>query len=305
MSNLFNDSFTINGLTVSIAGIAAGNRPQGLANGMTVEAAGRNFASGTLAADRLRDRDRDRISYPDGDGLEVEGYVADFVSIADFTLSGQAVNAANAVIKNGTAADIRDGVKVEAEGTMTSGVLIASTIVIKLQANVRVEAGLQEKNTAQNTVTLLGRAIKLNADTQIMDGVGDPSRPTEIALSALDAADRLDVRAYQDAAGSLMATRVERTAPDVLVVVKGPADAKVPATQLTLAGFAVATGVATLYRDASGNPVGATSFFDAVWVPPSVPSIVHARGVVAALTTHVVDATRTTSPIGELEIAGD
>lgn len=67
--NLAAGTCTIDGLSVNFAGVAAGDRPAGLTNGMTVEASGRNFANGILTADRLRDRDRDRISYPDGDGL--------------------------------------------------------------------------------------------------------------------------------------------------------------------------------------------------------------------------------------------
>ena len=43
------------------------------------------------------------------------------------------VNAANAVIKNGTASDIRNGLKVEAEGTVSNGVLVASRLVAGLR----------------------------------------------------------------------------------------------------------------------------------------------------------------------------
>ena len=305
VSNLGADAFTMNGLTVNMAGVAQGSRPTGLANGMTVEVAGKNFDNGILTADRLRDRDRDRISYPDGDGLEVEGYVSDFVSIAsDFTVSGQRVNAANAVIKNGTAADIRNGLKVEVEGTMTSGVLIASVIVIKLQTNVRVEAGLQVNDAASSSLTLLGQSVKVNADTQLRDGGANPDQPVEVILAALNPGDRLEVRAYKDLAGALVATWVERTEADALVVVKGPADAKVPTTQLTLAGFVVATGIGTRYRDADGGLTDPNSFYGAVLLPPAVPTLVHARGVVANLATSIVDATRSTSTYGELEISG-
>lgn len=293
---------TIGGLAVNFSGIAAGNRPAGLANGMTVEAGGSGFANGILTADRLRDRDRDRISHPDGDGLELEGYVADFVSISSFKVAGQAVNAANAVIRNGTAADIRDGLKVEVEGTMTNNVLVASVVVIKLQANVHVESGLQAKDAAQGTLTVLGRALKVTADTVLRDRLASADQPTVITLAALNTADRLEVNAYEDAAGDLVATRIERTAADTLVVVKGPADAKVPTTQLTLAGFGVATGDGSRYRDATGTLVDAATFYAAVAVPPAVPTMVRARGVVASLATNVVDATRTTSTTGELEI---
>jgi hypothetical protein len=300
------DTFTINGLTVNFAGVAAGNRPTGLANGMTVEAGGKNFANGVLTADQLRDRDRDRVSYPDGDGIEVEGYVAEFVSnSSDFKVSGQTVNAANAVIKNGTVADIRNGLKIEAEGMVSNGVLVASVLVIKKQANVRVEAGLQSVDATLGTVTLLGRSIKVNADTDLRDGAANSGQPTAITLAALNPADRLEVKAYKDPTGTLVATRVERTAVDSLVVVKGPADAKVPTTQLILAGFDVATGVYTRYRDASGAVVDAATFYNAVLVPSAVPTVVHARGVVADLSTTVVDATRSVSTTGELEIGGE
>ncbi len=296
---------TVGALTVNFSGIAAGSLPAGLANGMTVEAGGRNFANGILTADRLRDRDRDRISYPDGDGLEVAGYVSDFVSISDFKIAGQAVNAANAVIKNGTAADIRNGLKVEAEGTMTNNVLVASVLVVKLQSNVRVEAGLQAKDAGLSTITLLGRAVKVTADTEMRDGAANAGQPTAITLASLNAADRLEVNAYKDATGNLIATRVERTALDPLVVVKGPADAKVPTTQLTLAGFGVQTGANTRYRDVTGTLVDASTFYGAVLVPPAVPTIVHARGVVANLATNVVDATRSASTTGEVAIGGN
>ena len=299
-------TFTVNGLTVNFAGVAADKRPSGLANGMTVEAGGRNFANGVLTADRLRDRDRDRISYPDGDGIEVEGYVAEFVSMSsDFKVSGQLVNAANAVIRNGTAADIRDGLKVEVEGTVINSVLVASVLVIRQQANVRVEAGLQAVDATLNTLTLLGRSIKVSADTDLRDGAANPGQPTAITLGALNLADRLEVKAYKDSTGALVATRVERTAADSLVVVKGPADAKLPSTRLTLAGFEVATGVSTSYRDAGGAAVDAVTFYDLVQVPPAVPTVVHARGVVAGLSTNIVDATRAVGTIGELQIGGE
>jgi hypothetical protein len=299
--NLAAGTCTVGGLAVNFGGIAAGDRPAGLANGMNVEVAGRSFANGTLTADRLRDRDRDRIQLVDGDGVQVEGYVADFVSISSFKINGQVVNAANATVRNGTAADIRNGVKVEAEGTIANGVLVAKALVLRLQTNVRVEAGVQAKGS--DSVTLLGRAIKVSAETRITDRVASHQRPAAISFTDLKVTDRLEVMAYRDDAGSLVATQIDRTAADPLVVVKGPADAKTPTTGLTLAGFAVSTGPSTRYRDASGNLVDATSFYNAVQVPPAVPTIVHARGVVASLATNVVDSTRTSSTIGELEIA--
>jgi len=300
--NLAAGTCMIDGLMLNFGSLAAAERPAGLANGMNVEARGRHFANGVLTADLLRDRDRDRVSRPDGDGLEVEGYVADFVSIANFKVDGQAVNAANAVIRNGTAADVANGAKVEAEGTMSNGVLVASVLVLKLQTQVRVEAGLQAKDSVQGTITLLGRTFKVNADTELRDRLASRNQPRVITLDALTPADRLEVKAYKDAAGGLVAARVERTEADALVVVKGPADAKLAITSLTLFGIDVVTGLGSRYRDASGALVDAATFYAAVQVPPAAASTVHARGIVAGLASNSVDATRAVSTIGELEI---
>ena len=301
--NLAQGTCLVGTTPVNFAGIAAGDRPQGLANGMTVEASGNRFQNGVVLADRLRDRDRDRIHVPDGDLFEVQGFVADFVSIADFTVDGYTVDASDAVIRNGTAADVADGVKVEVEGTMTNGVLVASLLVIKLQTNVQVEAGMQAKDTT--TLTLLGRPIQIGAETVIVDRLASGTQPQLITLGALNVGDRLEVKATSDSGGALLANSVVRTEADPLVVVKGAADAKTPVTALTLSGFAVATGANSRYRDQSGTLIDATSFYNLVQVPPAVPSIVRARGVVATLATNVVDATRSTSTTGELEIADD
>ncbi|MEY8876329.1 MAG: DUF5666 domain-containing protein [Leptothrix sp. (in: b-proteobacteria)] len=185
---------------------------------------------------------------------------------------------------------VANGAKVEAEGVFSNGVLVASVLVLKPQTSVRVEAGLQTKDTTASTITVLGRAIKVNADTEWRDRLTSATQPTVTTLAALNPADRLEVKAYQDTGGNLIATRVERTEASALVVVKGPADAKVPTTQLTLAGIGVTTGATAQYHDASGALIDATTFYGAVQVPPAVPTVVQARGAVATLATNVVDA---------------
>lgn len=300
--NAANGTCTIGSLTVNFAGVPAGERPAGLANGMTVEASGKGYVGNVLTADRLRDRDRDRISWPDGVAIEVEGYVTDFVSISNFKVDGRVVNASSAVIRNGTATDVANGVRVEAEGPVVNGVLVATRLILKLETNVQVQAGLQAKDATANTVTLLGQAIGLTADTVLIDRSGTSSQqPRVIALAALNTGDRLEVMASRSG-GVLTAAWIERTDADPLVVVKGPADVKTPTTQLTLAGFNVATGASSRYRDADGTLIDATSFYNLVAVPPAVPTLVRARGVVAGLATNTLDATRTTSTTGELEI---
>ena len=85
-------------------------------------------------------------------------------------------------------------------------------------------------------------------------------------------------------------------------MVKGPAESKQPVTAIKLAGFDIATGAGTRYRDESGTLIDAASFYGLVQTPPALPTMVHAHGVVAGLSVNIVDATRTVATDGELEI---
>jgi hypothetical protein len=185
---------------------------------------------------------------------------------------------------------------------MVSGILVARVVAIKLQTSVRVEAGMQKKDAALGTITLLGRAIKVTAETRLTDRLANASQPAAITLASLNVGDRLEVQAYKDGSATLVATQVERTAPDQRVVVKGPADSKQPVTAITLAGFDIATSAGTRYRDESGNLIDAASFYGLVQIPPALPTMVNAHGVVGSLLVNTVDATRTVATDGELEI---
>ena len=133
------------------------------------------------------------------------------------------------------------------------------------------------------------------------NGMGGPR--SDIGYADLAVSDRVDVRAYKDTAGRLVATRVERTEPSPLLIANGAVDAKAPVTQLTLLGIDVRTGAATRYRDAMGNLVTDITFYGLVQAPPALPAIVRAQGVASATSPTAIDATRATSTRGEVEIA--
>ena len=63
-------------------------------------------------------------------GAEVEGSVASLVSPGVFVVRGVTVDAHNARISGGSISDIREGTRVQATGTMQSGVLVATRVEI-------------------------------------------------------------------------------------------------------------------------------------------------------------------------------
>jgi len=294
---------TVDGVPVLFQGLASANLPAGgLANGQYVNVQGKGYGSGLMTADRIHLRDR--ISYPDASQVELEGFVSGLVSLSDFLVDGQQVDASSAIFRNGVASDLKDGVKVEVEGTISGAVLVASKVILRIAANAQIVAPIQSKDAATASVVVLGQKVATTPLTQFVDQSSASRQPLRtIAYADLTVADRIDVRAYKDAAGELVATRIVRTEPDPLLIAKAAVDAKFPhVTRMTVLGITVTTSPSTRYRDVLGNLITAVDFYNLVQVPPALPTIVRAQGVVTPAGDSALNATRTTSTRGEVEI---
>lgn len=288
---------TVGGQPVLFGGIASGELPAGLTNGMTVQVSGVDLSAGLLTATRLAERAP--LALTSGRALELEGHIAEFVSASDFRVGDQPVSAASAVFVNGTVADLANGVRLEVEGTVSNGVLKAKLIQLRQMGSVRLEARLQSSDLPARTLTLLGRTVLLTDDTLLIDRRGTPTQPRRIAPSVLVAGDRLEVSARPDGSGRLVALGVRRTAADPTVSLKAPADSKTPTTRVVLSGIAVVTSATTRYLAADGSALSGAAFYASVATSPDVPSVVHARGVVADLSATEINATGSAA-IGEV-----
>lgn len=95
---------------------------QNLRTGANVEVEGR-VVGGELVAARIE------IEDPNGDqGAAVRGTIGAFVSVSDFRVLGQRVDASTAAFDGGTAQDLRLGVEVDVRGTLADGVLHARQV---------------------------------------------------------------------------------------------------------------------------------------------------------------------------------
>jgi hypothetical protein len=121
-------SFVVSGQRVAAdAGtVYVGGTAASLANGVTVTVTG-TVAGGVLLATRIE------VQAPPPESpsqAEVEGYITDFVSAANFKVNGQKVDATGATYEHGTAATLANGIKVHCTGTITAGVLHAALVQI-------------------------------------------------------------------------------------------------------------------------------------------------------------------------------
>jgi hypothetical protein len=116
-------ALAVNYANATLVDIPAGALPPGFLVKVTATAPP---VAGTLTASVVRSRAAPVPAA--GTRLEIDGYIADYVSVAMFRAGGLPVNAATARFENGTAADLANGRRVEVEGTVSAGVLAATKV---------------------------------------------------------------------------------------------------------------------------------------------------------------------------------
>jgi Domain of unknown function (DUF5666) len=116
ISNLAESGFKLPGMTVSISAttVYAGGSAADLANGVMVQVKGRyNAETKTVAATKLE------IVKVEANTSRVAGTVGEFTSISNFRIGGQKVDASQAALSDGVAADLKVGAVVEVVGTVS------------------------------------------------------------------------------------------------------------------------------------------------------------------------------------------
>ena len=203
--------FAVGTQAVDYAGLGAAFVPAGLANGVTVRVAGTMPAAGgdlaatsiAIVASPLPGQNAQRV--------ELEGFVSNFTGLASFRVADQPVDARGATFERGSASALANGVRVEVEGRLEAGVVIASRVQFEEASSVDLDGSVQAVDPAAGTFTVSGEKIAVNASTQFEDK-REPRDPG-FALAKLAVGDRVSVKAYRGSAG-LVATRVERRAAD-------------------------------------------------------------------------------------------
>ena len=192
--------------------------------GDLVKVTGSTFlADGALLALHVELRSDDYLTAGPGDLVEVEGVVERFQSITDFRVAGWDVTTTGTTTyEHGTAIDLSDGVPVIVKGTADSdGVLVAQQIAFRGVSTIRIVAQLDEVS-AGGDMELLGVALIATETTVFHDMSALALR--EFDLSDLAVGNWLDVRGYEDPAGSgtVIATHVVRVDPTSSVRMRGP-----------------------------------------------------------------------------------
>jgi len=244
------------GLSINLAGAAlpAG----GIKNGDFVEVrSATSPANGVITATRIKLEDE--LKAAENENAEFEGFVAN-LNGSGFMLGTTQVTFGNStVFMNGVAADLVNGMKVEVEGNIVNGALVARKIVFK--DNLRISALVTAVDTSGSSLTLLGKSVTLPSKLEIREN-GNALAPAALAGRFVDLRGRLGADGL-----AITATRIDVKSNDPgEAILRAPVSAASAANNtLTIAGIKVnTTGAEFKGNDAPHSVVAAAQFFNSI-----------------------------------------
>jgi Domain of unknown function (DUF5666) len=261
--------FKVGALPVSYAVAVTDAMPAGSWNGLLVEVQGATCAArpvcGTLSASHVRP---DGLEVGEAEQAEVEGFVTGVISEGRFMLGNQAVVTDAATnFSGGTVADVVAGAKLEVEGRLSGGALIADKVTLK--HNVRLESSIVRLDSAAGAVTLAafsGIRVITNEHTRFKGGLR--------SLADLAVGDGVRIRGRTGPGGSVIVIDVHRDhAANNEAVLQGPLLAFTNPS-ITILGITIDTSAVQEFKDGNGRTVSSAVFFDSL----RAGALVKARG---------------------------
>lgn len=266
-------SFQIGTLTVQYSGTTiVSDMPGGSWNGLQVDVKGTACAGtapvcGTLTASKVEPAGANVSSVSQA---EIEGIVV-AVTASGFTIGNQVVATTGSTrYEGGVFGDIAVGTKLEAEGSISGGVLTATKV--SFRDAIRLEGDIASFNAGTGNLTLTGLpgiTVSVTSITELKN-VG--------SIGALAVGNHLRIRGKLGLNGSVGASQLEVRNADNRVELQAPASAVTPETSVTLLGTTVSTTSVSSYQDLSDAQISRAAFFAAA----KVNTLIKARGSLSA-----------------------
>jgi hypothetical protein len=166
-------AFEINGLRVDYSSADISGMPGGIpADGLLVEVQGTlDVAGAEMTATKIQLDDD--LAADDGNEVEVTGFVTDLVSLSEFTVGNQVVRTdAGTLFVDGTLENVALGVKLEVEGTLVNGVLLATEIEFWGPNQIEVE-GLVTHIASLSEFTVGNQVVQTDSSTVFEGGTAE------------------------------------------------------------------------------------------------------------------------------------
>jgi Domain of unknown function (DUF5666) len=264
ITNLSGTSFVVQGINVDASGANISDLPTGLQSNVLVEVKGRyNSTTNTITASEI-DAENNDLS-DDADEVELEGLITRYVDNSDFDINGIPIDTVTASAVFTPAAPVLQlGDKVEVEGTISNGVLIAMEVEVR-GGNAEASAVVDSINLTNNSFTMdifNGNLIivQLTTATRMEDNAGSDDH---LLLSELQINDFVDVRGFESGVSTITATQVKRESEVKEVELQGLVETPVPTNSVTVLGVTFLVDGATDYENASDVSINQAAFISA------------------------------------------
>ena len=228
-----------------------------------VEVKGNSFdGDGAFVAIEIELEDDD---FDENDEVEVEGLITRFESELDFDVFAVMVTTTSTTeYEGGTADDLAEDVKVEVEGTIENGILVAEKVEFKNVEDTRFEAVVDSVAAEAGEFVILGVTIVVPGTAQLEDD--SDLDEMFFGLDDMVAGNFVEVRGKLEGDGTVTATRVERDDMDDETFVRGLVQSNDGAGTLVIAGVTILTNPETEYRNVSEMSMTEADFFLAAQV---------------------------------------
>jgi hypothetical protein len=222
ISDLAAGSFVIRGLQIQYDDSTVfddGLTAVSLAEGLYVEVKGIYDPSSEMFSASKIETGKDRLDDHDGEA-EIEGVVADFDAASQtFSIQGQRVDFSQSPTLFPAGLQLADDLKVEVEGSIADGTLVASKIKqrgqkIKVQAQIASINGIDSADPSISLSLFGGEGninVRVNIQTEIKDNQGENE---DIVLGDLMVGDFVEIKAFYDGTSVINAVELERDSMD-------------------------------------------------------------------------------------------
>jgi hypothetical protein len=250
-------AFTLNGFPVNFDDSTVIEVDGGLVDGVYVEVKGSYRVGPPPFVLATKIEQEDEGFGANLDNLSLQGIISNYVSLANFQINGQQVDASQASLSPANAEDLLgDGVEVEVDGDIVGGVLMAEELELRV-GETELRTRVSDVEPANNLFrvafpSLSGTVVvRTNAQTLFEDDSSTPLVTPPFSLDDLAATDFVRVEG-REVNGEVVANIVKRTdAAGRDVKLEGVVDSFDANTSITILGIA--------YQVA---PLGETTFED-------------------------------------------
>jgi len=269
IENLSGTSFTVQGINVDASGANISDLSTGLQSNVLVEVKGTyNSTTNTITATEV-DAESNDLS-DEADEVELEGLITSYTSNTDFKVNGITIDA-NSAIFTPASPVFQLGDKVEVEGTMLNGVLIAMEVEVR-GGNAEASAPIGTTiDTINNNFTMLlaGQSItvQLTAATRIEDDDGVADDYISL-INSLYENDFVEVRGFESDVNTITATQIKRDSEDKDIELQGKVTAYDLDTSVTVLGVEFPVDVSSTEYEAADDVTTFLSHSDFITAAP-------------------------------------